>query len=229
MVDFYENWWNKGSNGDEQMEKEHQMCWQNVISKIDSADIKDKNILDFGCNRGGFLRTLFDQYSFESGVGIDLAKKAIEVANASSLNYPIQYIQTDNILSLERIFNTVISTSVLYLIEDLHEHFDKVNKVLLLNGVYYASFTDQTKNPSEEYMMDQINLYGATKMQRHTLTDVVELLIHYGFEVELRKQYTDNTYNVTQFREFYLKVDDYIQSLNDSYLIKATKRAELRS
>ncbi|MBV7392413.1 class I SAM-dependent methyltransferase [Enterococcus sp. ALS3] len=211
------------------MEKEHQMGWKNIISKIDNADIKNKNILDFGCNRGGFLRTLFDNYSFESGVGVDLAEKAIEVANASALNYPIQYIQTNNILSLERKFNTVISTSVLYLIEDLHEHFDKVNKILLLNGVYYASFTDQTKNPSEEYMMEQINLYGATKMQQHTLTDVVELLINYGFEVELRKEYIDNTYNVTNFQEFYLRVEDYIQSLNESYLIKATKRAESRT
>jgi hypothetical protein len=73
-------------------------------------------------------------------------------------------------------------------------------------------------------MEAQINQYGATKMQNKTLTEVVNQLLAQDFSVELIKEYTDSIYDVTNYQEFYRSVDDYILSLDSSYLIKAKKR-----
>lgn len=220
----YDNWWQKGIHGDQEMEDSHKEAWENVISLLNPNDVENKQILDFGCNQGGFLRVLYDQLPYQSAYGIDLAKKAIAVANERVGDYPITYRATGDALALEQSFDTVISTSVLYLIEDLAAHFQMIAQVLKEEGTYYASFADQSQNPSFDYMEAQINQYGATKMQNKTLTEVVNQLLAQDFSVELIKEYTDSIYDVTNYQEFYRSVDDYILSLDSSYLIKAKKR-----
>ncbi|MBG9789843.1 MULTISPECIES: class I SAM-dependent methyltransferase [Brevibacillus] len=223
MVQEYDNWWQKGNTGDQEMEDSHQEGWKKVIELIDIDDVKNRDVLDFGCNQGGFLRTLYDTTPFYSACGIDLAKKAIGVAKERVDGYPIEYFQTGDAASLERKFHTVISTSVLYLIENIDEHFRMISSVLNDGGVYYASFADQSKNPSFDYMKEKIDQFGATKMQNKTLSEVVDSLIQNGFSVELLKEYTEPVYSVTNYKEFYLSVDDYILSCENSYLIKARK------
>ncbi|WP_430610098.1 class I SAM-dependent methyltransferase [Enterococcus sp. DIV0876] len=223
MTDTYDHWWLEGNNGDQEMEDDHQDAWQNIISLLDPQDILAKRILDFGCNQGGFLRKLHDALPFTDGVGIDLAKKAVEVANTRVGEKPIRYINTGDAVSIGQKFDTVISTSVLYLIRDLDEHFQMIHDVLSDGGVYYASFADQTDNPSFDYMKSVIDQFGATKMQGKTLNEVVDSLIVHGFSVELIKEYNQPSYEVTDYKKFYLSVADFIQSCESSYLIKATK------
>lgn len=95
--------------------------------------------------------------------------------------------------------------------------------ILHKNGVYYASFTDQTNNPSLHFMKQKIDHYGATKMQTKTLTEAVDSLIKNGFSVELIKEYREPSYDVTNYKDFYLSVDDFILSCDNSFLIKAVK------
>lgn len=224
MEKTYDNWWLEGLNGDQDMEDSHQEGWRNVINIIDKGDILNKRILDFGCNQGGFLRALYDSVPYKNACGNDLAKKAIEVAKERVGNYPIHYFCTSDVSSLERKFDTVTSTSVLYLIADLASHFKAISDVLDDEGVYYISFADQSKNPSRKFMEEKINKYGATKSQNHTLSEVVDYLVQQGFSVELRKEYQKTSYLVTNYKEFYLSVDDYILACENSFLIKATKR-----
>ncbi|WP_068781387.1 class I SAM-dependent methyltransferase [Paenibacillus sp. GM2] len=223
MVQEYDIWWQEGDNGDQEMEESHQTGWQQVIELIDSEDIEHRKVLDFGCNQGGFLRALYDCITFDHACGMDMARKAIEVAKERVGAYPIEYFHTGDANSLNRKFHTVVSTSVLYLIENLDEHFSTISNVLEENGVYYASFADQSKNPSLHYMKEKIDKFGATKMQNKTLTEVVDQLVEHGFSVELRKEHTKPFYEVTQYKEFYLSVDDYIMACENSYLIKAKK------
>lgn len=223
MTDTYDHWWLEGTNGDQEMENDHQEAWENIITLLDPNDIMGKCILDFGCNQGGFLRKLHDALPFTSGVGIDLASKAVAVANTRVGTKPIRYVNTGDAVSVGQRFDTAISTSVLYLIDDLDAHFQMINDVLADGGVYYASFADQTDNPSFDYMKRVIDAYGATKMQGKTLNEVVDSLVAHGFSVELIKEYTKPTYEVTDYKKFYLSVADFIQSCESSYLIKATK------
>ncbi|MGN8983170.1 class I SAM-dependent methyltransferase [Enterococcus villorum] len=223
MVEIYDHWWLKGENGDQEMEENHYLAWQNVIHLMDKKDIEKKKILDFGCNQGGFLRQLYDHIPYKNAYGIDLAKEAIEIAKQRAKMYPITYAVGSNPAVFDCLFDTVISTSVLYLIEDLPEHFRLIGHVLREGGVYYASFSDQTKNPSATFMKEKIDRYGATKMQIKSLNEVVDGLVAQGFSVELIKEQQQPVYEVTSYKEFYLSVDDYLFSCDHSYLIKARK------
>ncbi|EHI69508.1 class I SAM-dependent methyltransferase [Streptococcus ictaluri] len=179
---MYKNWWN-GDGGDQGMEDSHQTAWKHVITLLDSNDIKNRNVLDFGCNQGGFLRVLYDNVPFKKGAGIAIAINAIATAQERVGDYPIIYkvSGTPNIFDYK--FDTVISTSVLYLIEDLEEHISLISDCLSPNGVYYASFADQSQNPSLDYMKEQIDQYGSTRMQVKTLTEVVDTFLSHGFSV----------------------------------------------
>ncbi|MGT2910578.1 class I SAM-dependent methyltransferase [Streptococcus cameli] len=219
---MYKNWWN-GEGGDQGMEESHKEAWQNVISLLDVEEIRDKKILDFGCNQGGFLRALYDRIPFQKGAGMDLASEAIKTAQNRVGNYPITYVQTSDPQVFKEAFDTAISTSVLYLIEDLDEHAQVISDALVEGGVYYASFADQSKNPSLSYMKEQIDRYGSTKMQVKTLTEVVDAFVEKGFSVELIKEWKSDRFDVSHYREFYETVDDLIYSYQQSYIIKATK------
>ena len=52
----------KGQETDDDMAQDHQEAWERTIQMIDITDIKNKTILDFGCNQGGFLRKLYDAH-----------------------------------------------------------------------------------------------------------------------------------------------------------------------
>lgn len=219
----YDNWWKKGENGDQEMENSHRESWEKIISLLDEDNVKNKRILDYGCNQGGFLRVLYNRIPYQKAYGIDLAKQAIKVAKSRAENYPVSYRVSGDATSLNQLFDTVISTSVLYLIEDLDKHFQMIASVLEKGGIYYATFSDQSKNPSLEFMECEINKYGSTKMQNKTLSEVVDSLINQGFSVKLIKEHEGNDYDVTNYKEFYQSVDDYILACLNSYLIKATK------
>ena len=81
----------KGQETDDDMARDHQEAWERTIQMIDITDIKNKTILDFGCNQGGFLRKLYDAIPFKEGVGIDLARLSLEKAEAYKGNRPLTY------------------------------------------------------------------------------------------------------------------------------------------
>ena len=223
MDTSYETWWSEEDGGDLSMEKDHEYAWPATIDLLDPKDILDKKILDFGCNRGVLLRKLYDRYPYEKAVGVDLARQSIAAAKENSQDYPITFYIEDNIANLTETFHTAISTSVLYLIEDLNDHISKIHDLLLDGGVYYTSFTDQSKNPSLAYMKQEIDKYGAVKMQNHTLTQVVDCFLDHGFQVELIREHTGPHIDVSGYQRFHLSVDDYLQSIANSFMIKARK------
>lgn len=147
-----------------------------------------KTILDVGCNQGGFLRKLYDTTPFKEGVGIDLARLSLEKAETLKGERPLTYYLTDKPQETNRTFDTAVSTSVLYLIEDIPQHAQDLKEVLKPGGVYYASFADLTNNPSRQFMDDTINQYGATPSQNHSLKHIVDSFVDAGFEVAVMKR-----------------------------------------
>ncbi|MCQ9904317.1 methyltransferase, partial [Staphylococcus aureus] len=73
-------------------------------------------------NQGGFLRKLYDTTPFKEGVGIDLARLSLEKAETLKGERPLTYYLTDKPQETNRTFDTAVSTSVLYLIEDIPQH-----------------------------------------------------------------------------------------------------------
>ena len=223
MTKSYEVWWQKEQETDDDMARDHQEAWERTIQMLDITDIKNKTILDFGCNQGGFLRKLYDASPFKEGVGIDLARLSLEKAEAYKGNRPITYFLTDRPQETGKTYDTAISTSVLYLIEDVPQHARDLKAVLKPNGVYYATFADLTNNPSRQYMDDTINQYGATPSQNHSLKYIVDSFIEAGFEVAVMKEAVPDVIDLTHYSDFFLTPNDYLRTLyEESFLIKAT-------
>ncbi|AMG64251.1 MULTISPECIES: bifunctional 2-polyprenyl-6-hydroxyphenol methylase/3-demethylubiquinol 3-O-methyltransferase UbiG [Staphylococcus] len=223
MKNSYEQWWHKGQEDDDTMARDHHDSWDRTIDVIAKEDIIGKTILDFGCNQGGFLRQLYQKVPFKQGVGIDLARKSLQKAELLKGDLPLSYVLTDMPSDTGLQFDTAISTSVLYLIDDIPQHAKELKRVLKPQGVYYATFADLTDNPSCDYMAQVINTYGATPSQNHSLKHIVDSFVQEGFQVSVKREMVPDEIDLTHYSDFYLSPSDYLRTLfQESYVIKAT-------
>lgn len=218
---LYDIWWQDEINGEQSMEDDHLDGWQQTIDYIEEKSLKGKTILDFGCNQGGFLRFLYEYSPFERGVGIDLAMESIKIANERKGVLPINYEATENVSKYGEIFDMAFSTSVIYLIEDLSDHAKQIKSVLKPEGVYYSTFSDQSKNPSLRYMKEKIDKFGKTPMQLHNLDDIANAFIEEGFKVELIRVKPGKFTLINSYKDFYESVSDRMKTeYEDSYLFR---------
>jgi 2-polyprenyl-3-methyl-5-hydroxy-6-metoxy-1,4-benzoquinol methylase len=81
---LYDVRWTAASQGEQQMEERHNRHRQKSLDVIVGTDLSDCEIPDFGCNQGGFLRFLHSQRPIKSGLGVDLARKSIEMATTQA-------------------------------------------------------------------------------------------------------------------------------------------------
>jgi SAM-dependent methyltransferase len=184
---LYDVWWTDGHDGEQTMEESHHRHWQKLIDAIVEPDLRPCAVLDFGCNQGGFLRYLYGQRPFDSGVGVDLARKSVEVATTRVGSLPITYVATPTLEAFASRFDLAVSSAVVYLIADLAAHAREIKHALKPGGVYYATYSDYRGNPSLPSMREQINRHGAVAMQAHVLDDVALAFQHEGFEVGIRR------------------------------------------
>jgi SAM-dependent methyltransferase len=184
---LYEVWWQEGTDGDQRMEDSHHVFWRKVIEMIVETDLRHATILDFGCNQGGFLRLLYTHRPFQHGVGVDLARQSIAVANQRKGYLPITYNAAATLQPYAQCFDLAVSTAVVYLLADLPAHAREIKQALKPGGVYYATFTDYTGNPSFASIRDTINRHGTVTMQPHTLDDIAQAFHGVGFQVSLRR------------------------------------------
>jgi SAM-dependent methyltransferase len=66
---------------DELMQDEHVFVWRVLLQSV-TVDLAGTRVLDVGCNRGGFLRLVFDERAIAEGRGYDPASAAIADARA---------------------------------------------------------------------------------------------------------------------------------------------------
>jgi SAM-dependent methyltransferase len=205
---LYEHWWNQPGECDQTMEENHQRFWRKILSMITETCLDQIVVLDFGCNQGGFLRYLYHHRPFKHGIGVDLAKGAVRIANERKANLPIQYYATADLSAFNRQVDLAISTSVLYLIEDLNQHATQIKQVLKPGGVYYASYTDYAQNPSLPAIREKINAYGASKMCEHKLTEIAEAFASEGFNIGVRRLPVDDFIPVEGDDPFFNVIED---------------------
>lgn len=207
---------------DEQtMEEGHQRFWRKVLKMIDETGLEQSVILDFGCNQGGFLRFMYHHRPFRLGIGVDLARDAIQVANERKANLPLQYMATSDLSDLNQQVDMVVSTSVLYLIADLADHAFQIKQVLKPGGVYYASYTDYADNPSLPGIRQRINEHGAVKMQEYKLTEIASAFASRGFKVGVRRLLVDDFIPVEADDPFFAAIDDrLLYEYEQSYLFR---------
>ena len=185
--ELYDVWWTDATEGEQRMEESHTRHWYKILAAILETDLREKQILDFGCNQGGLLRFLYAERPFAHGVGVDLAVQSIAVANARKGSLPLTYVATNTLAHYVHHFDLAISSSVIYLIADLADHARQMRGALKHGGVYYATYTDYSGNPSLPHMQAEINRHSAVAMHLHTLDAIAHAFLDAGFTVSAKR------------------------------------------
>ncbi|MGZ7440027.1 class I SAM-dependent methyltransferase [Paenibacillus sp. TH7-28] len=221
---LYDRWWHAPAESEQQMEDSHAPFWEKVLDRMVEKDgMGDLSVLDFGCNQGGFLRFLYARHPFKEGVGTDLGIESIRVANERKGDLPLTYVATASPEQWGQRFDLAISTAVIYLISDLQEHAQKIKAVLKPGGVYYASYSDYSNNPSLPQMREKIDSGGKLPMNLHSLDDITGAFLGEGFTAGITRLTPKTFIPLSENERFFQSVRDRIQyEYEEAYLFRFT-------
>src|ERR1700678_4134114 len=79
------------------MEESHRPMWRHFINTIPEHDLSTREILDFGCNRGGFLRLLHALKPYRHALGVDIAEASIAAARDLRGTAPAEFSATTDL------------------------------------------------------------------------------------------------------------------------------------
>src|SRR5262249_27136175 len=140
--------WAANRSEENAMNDDHRHLWRQMIMHMEERDPTDKDVMDFGCNQGGFLRMLYQMKSYASGYGVDLAEESLTLARKQVRSTePITYGHAATLANKAEKFDIAFSHEVLYLLPDLAEHAKVIKSVLRSGGIYYAAIGCHTQNP----------------------------------------------------------------------------------
>jgi len=148
-----------------------------------------KNILDFGCGDGKFLK-LFDLMdNLENGLGIDLDKRLIKTAKKDNakdkINYKISKKKT--LKKLDNHFDAVYSQEVIYTIKDLKAHATAIFNSLKSGGFYFSTMGSHIENPlwskRRKIIREEEDYYAYD----YSIEEVAEVFYSVGFEVGIKR------------------------------------------
>jgi SAM-dependent methyltransferase len=80
--------WHADAAREPAMEEGHRPLWRHFIESIPETDLSTREVLDFGCNRGGFLRLLHALKPFRHAIGVDIAVDSIAAAHRLHTTVP---------------------------------------------------------------------------------------------------------------------------------------------
>jgi 2-polyprenyl-3-methyl-5-hydroxy-6-metoxy-1,4-benzoquinol methylase len=213
--------WVKDRAGENEMEERHRPGWKAVVDAMGEQQLTEANILDFGCNQGGFLRYLYERKPFKKATGIDLGAKSIAIAEERRGQLPVRYVVTGSPEKLDEEFDIAFSLSVLYLIGDLAEHAAKIKCSLKPGGVYYATYTDYHDNPSAAYFLQTISQDSVLKPCQHTIDTIAGAFFTEGFQVGIKKMIPTDFVELLPKHRYILCNEDYIKAKYEStYLFR---------
>jgi len=139
--------WAATDDEENAMDDDHRHLWRQMIDHIAEAKLTGMNVLDYGCNQGGFLRLLHRMRPFEAGVGVDLAEASLAKAAAQTTAEPLSFYPVAMLDRYQGAFDIAFSHEVLYLLPDLAAHAALIKKALKPGGAYYAAIGCHTDNP----------------------------------------------------------------------------------
>ncbi|MEL6104096.1 MAG: class I SAM-dependent methyltransferase [Pseudomonadota bacterium] len=181
------NTWSTDPSEEDSMTDEHVWIWQEMINIIPQPDLSSVRVLDVGCNQGGFLRKLYDQRPFASGVGIDIARDRVALANAAKGDRLLQYVASSQIEDAGDGFDLAFSHEVIYLIEDLQAHARQVGKVLKTGGHYDAVTCCHADSPLWAKWRPKIAQFSNVGVPNHSVADIASAFRSEGFEVSISR------------------------------------------
>jgi len=141
------------------------------------VDIKDKNIVEIGCGRGGGLSYIARKFSPASAKGIDLVGKAVSFCNRHHRHDGLSFAQGDaQNLSLEdNAFDVVINVESSHRYPSMSSFLSEVSRILRPDGHFL--FTDFRYEHEMEGLKKELELSGLSILnERYINREVVEAL-----------------------------------------------------
>lgn len=192
------------------MEQGHRPLWRHFIQSIPETDLSTREVLDFGCNRGGFLRLLHALKPFRQGLGIDIAEESIAAARQLAGVAPIEYeIGSDPSAWPDR-FDIAFSYEVVYLLPDLAAHAADMHAALRHGGVYYAVTGCHTDCPLWPAFRRAIGESTNAPVQDRSPEDYAGAFETAGFEVSVRRFGYSGFVPVPRDDRYYRKLSEAI-------------------
>ncbi|WP_416671328.1 class I SAM-dependent methyltransferase [Egbenema bharatensis] len=179
--------WLTNSKEENSMFDDHYPLWQVMIDRMAEKSLEGKTVLDFGCNQGGFLRVLYQQKPFQKGIGVDVARQAIEIANRNKGNLPIDYEARNDLEPFKAAIQVAFSHEVLYLVQDLKRHTQEMFTCLQSQGVYYAALGCHSDNPLWATWKKMIEAESNLEVQNYSLNFIADTFREAGFSVFAQK------------------------------------------
>jgi SAM-dependent methyltransferase len=180
--------WTTTQEEEDRMYDGHLHHWRAIIGLIKEPDLTNKTVLDFGCNQGGFLRTLYKYQPYLRGLGIDIAEESLAIAAQQAGNMPVEYCTVDQFLQTgpSALFDIAFSHEVIYLLQDLQEHARLIHLLLKPGASYYAATGCHTDNSLWSAWHKVISGYSNIPVPNYALSDYIDAFSRSGFDVAYR-------------------------------------------
>lgn len=221
--------WTPTVQDDVAMGDAHYVSWQALIDNITEQDLTGMRVLDYGCNQGHFLRHLYKQMPFASGLGVDPASDTIEKAQSLVTNEPITYKVSANAAEAKEMagetFDIAFSHEVVYLIPDLNEHARQIKEALKEGGSYYIALGAQADNPLWPRWKELVAEFSPVAPQSYTADDICSAFMEEGFDVFAQrvsaKGFLKYGKKSSYYESFYEKLSFYFEDFILFKMVKA--------
>jgi len=202
--------WHTDTKREPAMEEAHRPLWRHFIETIPETDLSTRDVLDFGCNRGGFLRLLHAIKPFRRALGIDIARDSIAAARALAGVAPIDYEVATDLSAWVEHFDLAFSYEVVYLLPDIATHAAAMHAALRRGGVYYVVTGCHTDFPLWPAWRDIIGGSTNAPVQDRSPDDYAAAFGAGGFEVSVRRFGYDGFVPASKDRRYYPKLLDAV-------------------
>jgi SAM-dependent methyltransferase len=201
------------------MEESHRPLWRHFIGAIPETDLSTRTVLDFGCNRGGFLRLLHALKPYRHALGVDIAEDSVAAAQRLVGMAPAEFAVATDLSPWAGHFDIAFSYEVIYLLPDIDAHAAAMHGALRDGGVYYAVTGCHTASPFWPAWRDLIGGTTNAPVQDRSPDDYAQAFTRAGFDVSVRRFGYDGFVPANKDRRYYPSLMDAIAYPADHKLL----------
>lgn len=217
--------WNGDLQADLAMAGSHLPFWRHFIESLEEQDLAGRDVLDFGCNTGGFLRLLHAMRGIAQGVGVDVASDSVAAANAAKGQLPLRYEVASDLSAWRGAFDFAFSYEVIYLLPDLRDHAAQICQALRPGGVYYAVTGCHTASPLWPRWRELIPMTSNAPVQDHAPEDFVAAFAAAGLDVSVKRFGYTGYLPAPRNAEYYPAIGDQLDYYaRDKLIFRCEKR-----
>ncbi|MBN1253531.1 MAG: class I SAM-dependent methyltransferase [Bacteroidales bacterium] len=134
------------------------------------VNIKDKDILEIGCGRGGGLFYVTETFSPKTAFGIDLDKIAVDFSNKHYTNKELSFQQGDaqNLDLEDNSRDIILNVESSHRYPDMKSFLSEVSRILKQDG--YFLYTDFRYNHEMDELKEQLNSSGLKIIKEKMIT-----------------------------------------------------------